>query len=174
MGDAVPFDIEGLRRKLGSALNGRRRAALVTQATIPAEIADVARTALDAAGVVRLVDAACLDDRGEANSAHASIEAAAATRVIRVRRDACCGVLRDRFRSSAAPPRQTARPAQVQRDREDQGARPRVHRVDDQRLMTAHVVGDEPYDEPDKCHARLQVLAFDRTLGTAIRIRVWS
>ena len=38
--------------ELGSALNGRRRAALVTQATIPSEIADDARTALDAAGVL--------------------------------------------------------------------------------------------------------------------------
>jgi 5-deoxy-5-amino-3-dehydroquinate synthase len=42
----------GAIAELGSALNGRRRAALVTQATIPAEIADDALTALDAAGVV--------------------------------------------------------------------------------------------------------------------------
>ena len=42
----------GVIGELGSALIGRRRAALVTQATIPAGIADAARTALDATGVV--------------------------------------------------------------------------------------------------------------------------
>ncbi|MDP9336771.1 MAG: 3-dehydroquinate synthase, partial [Actinomycetota bacterium] len=43
---------EGAIGELGPALAGRRRAALVTQAAIPARIAGDARAALDAAGVV--------------------------------------------------------------------------------------------------------------------------
>jgi hypothetical protein len=44
------------------------------------------------------------------------------------------------------------RRAEIKRDREDQGGGPGVYGIEQQRLMAADVVGDQPYDKPDDGH----------------------
>lgn len=42
--------------------------------------------------------------------------------------------------------------AQIEREREDQRARPEVHGIEEQRLLVSDEVEDEPDYEPDECH----------------------
>jgi len=56
------------------------------------------------------------------------------------------------FWLSRAGPHSGVRGTQVQSDRENQRPGPRVHGIEQQRLVTTNVVGNQPDDEPQDRH----------------------
>ena len=74
-----------------------------------------------------------------------------------VLKDCLAHVVRDGVSLStlASARGQDAETAQVEREREDQRARPEVHGIEEKRLLVSDEVEDEPDSEPDECHGVL-------------------
>jgi len=62
-------------------------------------------------------------------------------------------------------------PGEIERDREQQRACPRVHGIEVEAFCIADQVRDEPDDEPEECHESTVVVARSIRIGTSPQSR---
>jgi hypothetical protein len=58
-------------------------------------------------------------------------------------------------------------PGEVECDREEQRACPRIHGIEVEAFCIADQIGDEPDDEPEECHDPTVIVAHSVRIGTS-------